>query len=337
MKKLITFIILSLFSIQISAKERVHAVGSSTIYPFSTAIAEKFGKNTEYKTPIIESTGTGGGFKLFCEGKSAKNTDIVYASRKIKKSELSLCKKNNINKITELKIGYDGIVIANNSQSKQFNLTKKQLFLALAKYITVNGELKLNPNKKWSDVDVNFPKTKIKVYGPPPTSGTRDSFAELIMTEPCVNDELGYKKAYPVKKHRKRACGIIREDGAYINSGENDNFIIKKLSKNKKSLGIFGFSFLIQNTNNVQASTIDNKTPKIETILDSSYPLSRPLFLYFKNTHLKTTSSLKEFLDESLSTNAVGEHGYLISKGLAPLTSIELSSQRKKLKNSYSE
>ncbi len=310
------------------AGEQIRAAGSSTVYPFVTVAAEEFGRNTKFKTPIIESTGTGGGFKLFCAGAGSDTPDLSNASRAIKKSEEELCAKNGVKGITEIKIGYDGIVIANAVGSKKFNLTKKQLFLALARKIPVVGKLVKNTNKKWSDIDSKLPAKKIEVYGPPPTSGTRDAFVELVMQKACVNLP-EFKSEYPNKKSRKKACHVLREDGAFIEAGENDNLIVQKLKNNPDALGIFGFSFLDQNASSVQGSSIDGVQPTFENISSGKYPVSRPLFVYLKDSHVSKTPGLGKFVRELVSDNAIGEDGYLIEKGLIPLKQSELSAIQK--------
>ncbi|NQU60898.1 MAG: substrate-binding domain-containing protein, partial [Rhodospirillales bacterium] len=227
------------------ARDQIRIVGSSTVYPFSTTVAEQFGKTTSFKTPIVESTGSGGGLKLFCAGVGDKHPDITNASRRIKKSEVARCAKNGITDIIEVKVGYDGIVMANSKKSPVFNLSLKDVFLALAKDVPDgDGKLQPNPYKTWDQVNSSLPATKIEVLGPPPTSGTRDAFVELAMEGGCKT----FKWIKAMKKKNKKAykalCPTIREDGAFIEAGENDNLIVKKLDANPKAFGIFGYSFL---------------------------------------------------------------------------------------------
>jgi phosphate transport system substrate-binding protein len=329
--KILTVSLITILAPQaLHARDQVRSVGSSTVFPFITTAAEEFGSRSKFKTPIVESTGTGGGFKIFCKGVGPSHPDLSNASRQVKKSEIELCAKNGVKKITELKIGYDGIVIANSKFSKKYDLTKKQLFLSLAKYIPVNGKLVLNPNKTWKDVDAKFPNTKISVYGPPPTSGTRDAFVELVMEQPCKNLP-EFKASYPDKKSRKKACHIIREDGSYIESGENDNIIIQKLVKNKTALGIFGYSFLEGNAAKVQASKVEGKEATFENIASGDYPVSRSLFVYVKDAHFAQVASLKPFVKELVSDESAGEYGYLTGRGLIPLTPSELLAEQNKL------
>lgn len=310
------------------ASDQIRAAGSSTVYPFATVVAEEFGRNSKFKTPIVESTGTGGGFKLFCAGAGDDTIDLSNASRAIKSSEKELCSKNGVTDITEIKIGYDGIVVANAVGVKKLHLTKEELFKALAKKVPSGGKLVDNPYKKWSDVDSSLPATKIEVYGPPPTSGTRDAFVELVMEEACV-DLPEFKAAYADKKELAKACHVLREDGHFVEAGENDNLIVQKLKTNPDALGIFGFSFLDQNGSVIQGSDIDGVEPNFENISSGEYPVSRPLFMYLKDAHLKTTAGLREFAKELVSTKAIGEDGYLIAKGLIPLSGEELASIQK--------
>jgi phosphate transport system substrate-binding protein len=302
------------------ARDQIRIVGSSTVFPFSTAVAEQFGKTGKFKTPVVESTGTGGGFKLFCAGAGEDSPDISNASRAIKSSEVETCKKNGVTEITEIKIGYDGIVIANSKSGPQFSLTVEQVWKALAKQVPVDGKLADNPYKSWSDVDPSLPNEKIEVYGPPPTSGTRDAFVELVMDEGC---KAAVKPLGLDADATKKACQAIREDGAFIEAGENDNLIVQKLESNPRALGIFGFSFLDQNADKIQGSKMDGIEPSFEAIADHSYEVSRPLFIYVKNAHVGVIPGIKEFVAEFMSDKASGEEGYLTDKGLIPLPASE--------------
>ncbi len=313
-----------------AGSEQIRAVGSSTVYPFTTIVAEHFGKSTGNKTPIVESVGTGGGFKLFCAGAGDDTPDIANASRAIKDSEKELCTKNGVNNPLEVKIGYDGIVVANKKGGDKFSLTEKQIFLALAKKIPVGGKLVDNTNKKWSDVDPKLPPHSIEVYGPPPTSGTRDAFAELVMVKSC-KDLPEFKAAYADEKEREKACALIREDGSYIDSGENDNLMVQKLSSNSNALGIFGYSFLEENSSSIQGSSIQGVAPDFDNISSGKYPVSRPLFIYVKKEHIAKKPSIKDFVKEYLSKNALGTEGYLSAKGLIPLSESEFANVSKKV------
>lgn len=327
MKKIVLAAAISsgLISINVSAdgRDTINIVGSSTVYPFATVVAEKFGKKTAFNTPKIESTGSGGGMKLFCAGIGLNTPDITNSSRAMKKSEFDKCQKNGVTDITEVKIGFDGIAVANSKKSVQFSLTRKDLFLALAdKVPNPDGSQTLvhNPYRTWKDVNPALPNKQIEVLGPPPTSGTRDAFVELAMEGGCK--KIGWIKAMKKtdRKAYKKVCHTVREDGLYIEAGENDNLIVQKLEKNPDALGIFGFSFLEQNDDKVQGSHIEGTGPEFETIADGSYPISRPLYFYVKNAHFNSVPGMKEFLAEFTSEGAMGDEGYLLDKGLIPLS-----------------
>lgn len=303
-------------------RDYISIVGSSTVYPFSTSVAEQFGKTTKFKTPKIESTGTGGGFKLFCAGAGADSPDITNASRAIKSSEMETCAKNGVTEIVEVKVGYDGIVLANSKKAPMMSISRKDIFLALAKEVpSPEGGDKLvpNPYKTWKDVNATLPADKIEVLGPPPTSGTRDAFVEMVMDEGCAAFESIKALKKTDEKKFKAVCGTVREDGAYVEAGENDNLIIQKLEANPKSFGVFGFSFLDQNADKMQGSLVDGQAPKFESIADGKYPVSRPLFFYVKKSHVGVIPGIAEFLAEFTSEKAGGEEGYLAGKGLIPM------------------
>ena len=309
-----------------SARDYISIVGSSTVYPFSTTVAEHFGKaNSKFKTPKVESTGTGGGLKLFCGGVGVQYPDMTNASRQIKSSEVENCAKNGVMEIVEVKIGYDGIVVASSKKTKPMPLTRKDLWLALAKEVPEPGTGKLvaNPFKTWKDVNPELPAKKIEVLGPPPTSGTRDAFVELVMDEGCKDFPAIEALEKSDKKQAKAACGTIREDGAYIEAGENDNLIVNKLVSNLNALGIFGFSFLDENLDKIQGETIDGVPPNFENIASGKYPVSRPLFFYVKKAHVAVIPGMKEYIAEFTSEKAAGNEGYLADKGLIPLPPAE--------------
>lgn len=318
-----------------SARNYINIVGSSTVYPFATVVVEKFGKTTKFKTPKVESTGSGGGFKLFCSGIGARYPDITNASRRIKKSEIKKCKKNGVNEIIEVKIGYDGIAIANSKKSKAFSLSLKDIFFALAKQVPnpQGGETLIeNPYKTWKDVNATLPNIAIEVLGPPPTSGTRDAFAELAMEGGCKSIPWIKAMKKTDKRRYKTLCHTLREDGAYIEAGENDNLIVQKLEANADALGIFGFSFLDQNGDKVQGSAIDGVKPEFESIADGHYPISRPLYFYVKKAHVKVIPGIKEFLAEFTSEKAWGDEGYLTDRGLIPMPKKERTQFRNAVK-----
>lgn len=307
-------------------RDQIRIVGSSTVYPFATKVAEQFGKSTQFKTPVIESTGSGGGLKLFCAGVGVEHPDITNASRAIKSSEVELCASNGVKEITEVKIGYDGIVMANSKKAKQLSLTLEQIFLALAKDVPAgDGKLKPNPYKTWKQIDSSLPDVKIEVLGPPPTSGTRDAFAELALEGGCKTFDwiADLKKAD--KDRYKSVCHTIREDGAYVEAGENDNLIIQKLDANADAFGVFGFSFLDQNADKVQGSKINGVAPTFDAIADGSYPISRPLFFYVKKAHADVIPGMREYVKEFTSARAWGPDGYLSDAGLIPLPDSERS------------
>ena len=313
---------LSMNVLQAAGRDTISVMGSSTVYPFATVVAERFGKGSDFKTPKIESTGTGGGMKLFCAGDGIDTPDMTNASRRIKKSEFEMCQNNGVTGITEVMIGYDGIVMANSKKAGVMALTLKDIFLALAKQVPAKDgseTLVANPNKTWKDVNPALPANKIEVLGPPPTSGTRDAFAELALEGGCKTFDWIKAMKKSDKSRYKTVCHSVREDGAYIEAGENDNLIVQKLVANSKALGVFGFSFLDQNADKVQGSTIGGNVPTFENIADGSYPVSRPLYFYVKKAHVGRIPGMVEYVTEFTSDAAMGEDGYLADKGLIPL------------------
>ena len=373
MKKIVSGLIAAAAFInvsQASARETISVVGSSTVYPFSTVVAERFGKSSDFKAPKVESTGSGGGLKLFCKGVGVSHPDVTNASRRIKESEFQQCQKNGVTDIVEVLIGFDGIVLANAKGSEQMELTRKEIYLALAKMVPgPDGKLIENPNMTWKDVNSALPATKIEVLGPPPTSGTRDAFVELALEggARAIKDiaklrklkadqtdeiaaivaKLGAEDAWAaaVDKKGKKAKGkdvvklishSVREDGAYIEAGENDNLIVNKLVANPSALGIFGFSFLDQNSDKVQGSVIDGMEPTFDAIADGAYKVSRPLYFYVKKAHIGVVPGIEEFINVFVSEDTIGEDGYLIDKGLIPLGEEQyedMSSSAKALKS----
>ena len=353
---------------QAATRDSVSVVGSSTVYPFATVVAERFGRSSSFKTPKIEATGSGGGLKLFCKGVGANTPDITNASRRIKKSEYDSCQANGVTEIVEVLVGFDGIAIANSRQSPQFKLSLKDLYLALAKDIPgADGKLVPNPNKTWKDVNASLPAQKIEVLGPPPTSGTRDAFAELALGGGAmavadlkvlrglgadqaaeikalmaklgmpvgVYDALSERKGKAPKGKDvfKTIAYAVREDGAYIEAGENDNLIVQKLEANPNALGIFGFSFLEENGDKVQGSEINGIAPSFESISTGDYPVSRPLYFYVKGAHVGKIPGIQEYAMEFTSNKAMGEDGYLTDRGLIPLGDTELKQVQLDVKN----
>ncbi len=319
--KIMLAVIIALLMTSINARNNINIVGSSTVFPFSTVVAETFGKKTNFKTPKVESTGSGGGVKLFCKGNGVNTPDIVNTSRRIKITELQKCQKNGVSDITEVLIGFDGIIIANSNKSKQFNISLRDLYLALAAKVpanTNNNKLINNPYTKWNQINPKLPNYKIKVLGPPPTSGTRDVLQEIILEGGCKT--FSFIKAMQKNniEQYKSVCMTVREDGFYVEMSENDNLIISKLTRNRQALGIFGFSFLEENADKIQSSIINNKEASFENIKNGSYPVSRPLYFYIKNTHRNKILGMNEFIREFISINTIGEDGYLVDKGLIP-------------------
>jgi phosphate transport system substrate-binding protein len=309
-----------------ASRDYISIVGSSTVYPFSTVVAERLGRTTGFKTPKVESTGSGGGIKLFCAGVGVQHPDIVNSSRQIKPAEVAGCDANGVKEIVEVKIGYDGIVIARSKRATDLPLTRRDIYLALAKDIPDPkgaGKFVSNPYRTWQDVNSKLPAEIIEVLGPPPTSGTRDAFVELAMEGGC--------KTYPWiaaikdrdENRYKQICHTIREDGRFIEAGENDNLIVQKLGANPRSVGVFGYSFLEQNMDTVTGETVDGRAPTFENIASGVYPVSRPLYIYVKKAHVGAIPGIREYVAEFTSAGAMGEDGYLTDKGLVPLPAAE--------------
>ncbi len=320
------------------ARDQLKVVGSSTVFPYSQAVAEEFGKKTGNKAPVVESTGTGGGMKIFCQGVGEANPDITGASRGMKKSEWELCTKNGVTDITEIQIGYDGLSIAQSKAGKPVDLTKEQLFLALASEVPDGDKLVPNPYKKWSDVNKSLPDAPITVYGPPPTSGTRDAFVELAMHEGCKSLEYFKRKKGELDKDGfdkliKEKCTPMRQDGPFIEAGENDNLIVQRIEADPDALGVFGYSFLYENQDKIQGVKIGGVQPTFETIADRSYGLSRPLFIYIKNAHRKVIPGMNEFVAEYTSSETMGPDGYLHERGLVVLSDDALKEMQDRANN----
>lgn len=323
MKKFVTTAsLLMIVLVQAAERKTINVVGSSTVFPFSAVVAENFGKSSSFKTPKIESTGSAGGIKLFCSGTGIDAPDVVNASRRMKATEFVLCKKNGVTDITEILIGFDGIVIANSNKAPQFGLTRQQLFQALAKEVpNPNGSENFvpNPYNKWSDIDASLPNTAIEILGPPLTSGTRDTLSELVLKGGCQQYGWTTQRIKQNKKQYRRICRSIREDGLFIEAGENDNLIVKSLEANPNALGLFGYSFLEQNADTLHAVKIEGLAPTFATIASGEYKLSRPLYFYVKNAHIGKIPGIKEYIELFISEDAVGDGGFLVDKGLIPL------------------
>ncbi|MFB7882372.1 substrate-binding domain-containing protein [Brevundimonas diminuta] len=313
------------------ARTGIWAAGSSTVFPFATRVAETFARNGGGSAPRVESLGTGGGIQAFCSGVGPSTPDIANASRPMKQSEFDRCVENGVTDIVEIKIGYDGIVVATARTGQGFNLELNDLYEALAKETPgADGQLGANAAKTWNEVNKALPATRIQVYGPPPTSGTRDAFLELGM---APGAKLIPAVAAIEKQDKTRfetVAHTLREDGAWIDSGENDNAIVQTLNRTPGSLGVFGFSFLEQNMDTVKAETIDGVAPSVATIADGSYPLARSLYIYVKKAHIGVTPGLEQFVQEFMSEGAAGRGGYLQDRGLVPLVAAELTAERAK-------
>jgi phosphate transport system substrate-binding protein len=313
-----------------SARDQIRIVGSSTVYPFTTAVAEQFGKATGAKTPIVESTGTGGGAKIFCEGVGVDKADVTNASRRMKKGEFELCQKNGVKDIVEINIGFDGLTLAQSKAGAPLNLTLAQLFMALAEQVPdKDGKLAANPYKMWSDIDPSLPKVKIEILGPPPTSGTRDSMHELFMEKGAeqIASLKELKKADP--KAFDKVWKTVRKDGAYVEAGENDNVIVAKLEANKDAFGVFGYSFLEENAAKLKGVPLDGVEPTFENIAANKYKGARRMYVYIKKAHIGVIPGLDKFALEYVSDKALGEDGYLAAKGLVTLPKAELEAVRK--------
>jgi len=322
----------SALTISLSARDQIKIVGSSTVYPFSSSVSEEFGATTKHPTPVVESTGTGGGMKLFCAGSDMNSPDITNASRRMKADELKLCETNGVTDITEAIIGFDGIAIAQAKANTPFNVTKKQLLLAVAAEVpSADGKtLVANPYKKWSDIDASLPSREITIYGPPKSSGTRDAFEDMVLKGQTSKMEV-YTKLYEADKEKNKAYkkySTIRTDGVYVESGENDNLIVSKLDKNRAAFGIFGYSFLEENADKVQGSNVDGVEPTPDNISSGKYPISRSLFFYIKNAHAKELPSLNEYTTLFMSEKMIGKKGILGEIGLIPLPEKEREAAR---------
>jgi len=303
------------------ARDTINIVGSSTVYPFATVVAERFGRNTDFPTPKLESTGSGGGLKLFCEGIGTQHPDITNASRRMKPSEFELCQSNGVKDITEVRIGADGIVIANSNDAAKADFTLEQIFLALAKEVPdPDGGNKLvpNPYQNWSDIDASLPNKAISVMGPPPTSGTRDAFVELAMEGGCKQFDMIAQMEDENEDQFKTVCHSMREDGPFIEAGENDNLIVQRLAQDSGTYGIFGYSFLMENTGQIHAASINGVEPTPEAISSEDYPVARSLWFYIKKAHVGVVPGIQEYVAEFTSESTWGDNGYLVDVGLIP-------------------
>lgn len=326
MKRIISVAVLSAMALGSAiARKHIDVVGSSTVFPFATVVAETFGNRTGSPTPKIEATGSGGGIKLFCSGNGINTPDIASASRRIKTNELAQCYQNGVTDVTEVLVGFDGITIANARQGPKFDLTLKALYLALAAKVPAQAtagkaeqQMVANPFTHWNQIDANLPAVKIKILGPPPTSGTRDALQELAIESGCQTYDFIKELKKKNKSQYKKLCRTVREDGAYVELGENDNLIVAKLVNDKHALGVFGFSFLEQNSDKVKGAAINAQAITFDNIASGDYPISRPLYLYIKNSHRGRIKGMNAFIAEFVDEDTFGEEGYLVDKGLIP-------------------
>jgi phosphate transport system substrate-binding protein len=304
---------------QAQTRDQIRVVGSSTVFPFTTAAAEQFGRQGGFRTPVVESTGTGGGMRLFCAGIGPQHPDLANASRRMTAAEWDSCQRNGVTEITELQIGFDGIVIAVRRGGPKFGVTREQIWRALARDVPVSGQWVRNPHTHWNQVDAALPNHPIEIIGPPPTSGTRDAFVEMVMDSGCAS--VPEVRATTEPRERQGRCQSIREDGRYVEGGENDNLIVQRIASERHGLiGIFGFSYLDQNAERLEGKPVDGVEPTYENIQSGRYPVSRSLFIYVKNAHVPVIPGLREFLAEYTSERAMSESGYLQTRGLITLS-----------------
>ncbi len=313
------------------ARDQIRIVGSSTIFPLTTKVAEHFAKTTGAHAPVVESTGSGGGFKLFCGGIGEQYPDIVDSSRPIAGSETAICAANSVDKITEIKIGYDGIVLLGSRDAPDMAISARHLYLALARTIPVNGASVPNPYTKWSDIDPSLPDLKIRVFGPPPTSGTRDLMGQLLLDNGCATfpDLANLESSDP--DSFRLLCRTIREDGAYIEAGENDQLMISKLERDPTAYGVMGFNNLERNHEKLRGIAINGIRPNYDTVLDGSYAGSRALYLYVKDDHAQLVRSLGDFVSAYVSEDIIGDEGLLVDAGLVPLPADQRQEMRERV------
>lgn len=323
--------------VTLSARDQIKIVGSSTVYPFSSSVAEELGATTKYPTPVVESTGSGGGMKLFCAGNGLNTPDITNASRRMKTKEFKLCEKNGVTSITEAVIGFDGIAFAQDKENKPFSVTKKQLALAVAAEVPSKDGKSLikNPYKKWNEIDASLPNREIIIYGPPKSSGTRDAFEDMVMKgtfkKMSVYTDLYKKDKKANKKYKK--YHVVRQDGVYVPSGENDNIIVQKLTKNKNAFGIFGYSFLVENDDKLSGAKVNGVLPTPDAISSGKYPISRSLYFYIKNSHAKDVPAMSKYISMFMSENMIGKDGILGEIGLIALPDTRRKNIRESVTN----
>lgn len=326
MKQLIFICLMLMMGSSAIARDQVKIVGSSTVYPFASYVAEEFGSVTRYPTPVVESTGTGGGMKLFCSGNDEGTPDITNASRRMKIKEYYLCDRNGVDNITEVMFGYDGIVLAQGADNQKMDISKHDLLLALVKLVPAKDGSGLveNPYTYWDEINPGLPHRKISIYGPPTSSGTRDAFEEMVLQ--YQTEEMKVYRDAGQKGYR-----IIRSDGVYIPSGENDNLIVQKLTKDKDALGIFGYSFLAENSDLIDGVSIDGVPPTADNIASKAYPVSRSLFFYLKADRVNEVPAMREFVEMFLDDELIGEDGLLQEMGLISMSADLIAQNRLKI------
>lgn len=317
--------------------ENIRVVGSSSVFPFISSIAEEFGRFSSYRTPVIESVGSGMGFNMFCSGVKKRTPDIAMSSRRIKDAEVELCRSNGVNDIIEIELGYDGIVVASSKQKEQVNFLLRDLFSALSKYSLGGeyGEIPTNTTSKWSEIRRDLPQHEIEVYGPHKNAGTYDILMDYVVRGICTSAK-NFVDAYPDVEERKNICGNIRNDGKYIEVATSENVIIQKIAKNSNAFGILSFSFLVKNQNEIQGNKVAGVAPSYETIASGEYVLSRPIYVYVKKENLGHTRGLKEFIGEILRSESIGKNGYLANLGFIPLTNEKLAEVRARVEKQLS-
>jgi phosphate transport system substrate-binding protein len=313
------------------SRDQIRIVGSSTVFPYTQAVAEQFAGMTGMAAPVVESTGTGGGMQIFCGGVGPSHPDITGASRAMTESEYEVCTANGIDSITEVLIGYDGLSISHSIDGPKLDLTEAQIFQALASEVEVDGAIVANPYTKWSEIDPALPDVAIQVFGPPPTSGTRDAFVELVMHDGCNEFPAIAALEEPDEDRWDEVCSRMRQDGPFVEAGENDNLIVQRLQADHAALGIFGYSFLFENQDTLAPVSINGVAPSQDTIADGSYPVARPLFFYVKNAHRGVIPGLDDFVNEYVSEASFGPGGYLQERGLVPLPDAEREAIREQV------
>ena len=309
----------SIFSGTAAARDHVVIVGSSTVYPFAVSVAQHFAEATGHPVPAISSTGTGEGFRLFCAGSGDRHPDVALASRRLTRGEWDQCVEHGVTGIVEVKIGNDGIVVANAKRAPFVTLSSRQIYLALAKTVPHHGALVPNPYRRWIEISLTLPAYPIRVLGPPSSSGTRDTFVELALRDGCETFELIQELKEKDERRYHEVCETLRDDGPYVNAGENDALIVEQLAADKSALGIFGYSFLAQNRDLIKGSAINGEEPTFASIARGDYSYSRPLYFYFKKAHMEMIPGLREYVAEFTNEWSLGPEGYLIDEGLIPL------------------